>query len=109
MIVCLRAHHPDKIVKQTQHIGQNENDENGKMPIFARPYIAIDKDGDGTADYTVVADVEQSGSYSLLDILKAVDANWAGYESQQQMLKEHYATWKTWNVDWDSVLPNLAK
>lgn len=87
----------------------DENDENGRMPIFARPYIAIDKDGDGTADYTVVADTEQSGSYSLLDILRAVDANWAGYESQQQALKEHYATWKTWNVDWDSMLPNLAK
>lgn len=87
----------------------DENDENGRMPIFARPYIAIDKDGDGTADYTVVADTEQSGSYSLLDILKAVDANWAGYESQQQALKEHYATWKTWNVDWDSMLPNFAK
>lgn len=86
----------------------DDNDENGKMPIYARPYAAIDKDGDGQVDYTVVADEDQSGDYSLLDILTLVNDNWVAYETRHELLRETYAKWKTWGINWDDALPNFA-
>ena len=85
------------------------NDANGKKPVYARPYIAVDGDGDFAADYTVVSNATESGGYSLLDILKLVNANWSAYATQQEMLKECYNTWKNWNINWDSDLSNFAK
>ena len=86
-----------------------ENDANGKTPIYARPYVAIDKDGDGDADYTVVAGLTESGDYSLLDVLKAIDGSWASFEPQQETLKNRYNQWKNWNINWDLDLPNFVK
>lgn len=96
-----------------------ENDADGQMPIYANPYVAIDKDGDNKADYSAVADTVNGGrttqsasfsgiAYSLLDILKLVNSNWNVYAEQQDMLKGYYTTWKTWGIDWDKDLPNFV-
>ena len=56
-----------------------------------------------------MSNATESGGYSLLDILKLVNADWSEYATQQEMPKEYYNTWKSWNINWDSELSNFAE
>ena len=92
-----------------------KNAQRGQMPIYANAYLVID-------GQTLVADNENTGksvaaedfsgvAYSLLDVMEAIDANWADYVAQGQAdtVKEFYQTWAQYGMDvWADLLPNIA-
>lgn len=74
-----------------------DNAQNGKIKIYANPYIQLDADGDGEAD-VIVGDTENVGkkagnAWSLYDVLEQIDNNWVAYPDQQDAANSFYNIW----------------
>ena len=72
-----------------------KNAEYGKMKIYANAYIQLNLDG---AAELLVADNENVGkqagtAWSLYDVLKAIDQNWADYADDQENIKAFFEQW----------------
>lgn len=81
--------------------GQKRNAQRGETKIYANAYMVIDGE-------TLVA---EGDAYSLLDVLKAIDGNWASYEASGEAtaVKSFYQVWKDKGMgSWAAELPNIA-
>lgn len=81
---------------------QKKNAQRGEMKIYANAYLVLDGE-------TLVA---EGDGYSLLDVLKAIDNNWASYEASGEAaaVKTFYQAWQDKGISaWAEQLPNIAK
>jgi len=81
--------------------GQKRNAQRGETKIYANAYMVIDGE-------TLVA---EGDAYSLLDVLKAIDNNWASYEASGEAaaVKSFYQVWQNKGMgEWAEQLPNIA-
>jgi len=98
-----------------------ENVAYGEAKIGATPYINVDTDGDGMsdADPYVIANLDNEvykanagvtyAAWSLFDVLKAINDDWASYESAQGQVQKFYNDWANYGMsDWAADLANIA-
>lgn len=98
-----------------------ENVAYGEAKIGATPYINVDTDGDGMsdADPYVIANLDNEvykanagvtyAAWSLFDVLKAINDDWASYESAWGQVQEFYDDWANYGMsDWAADLANIA-
>ena len=84
-------------------LSPEKNARRGEMKIYANPYLKLQ---DGT-----VLMAQEGAAYSLLDVMEAIEANWADYVSQGKAdtVKEFYQTWASCGMDtWKEKLSNIA-
>ena len=84
-------------------LSPEKNARRGEMKIYANPYLKLQ---DGT-----VLMAQEGAAYSLLDVMEAIEANWADYVAQGKAdtVKEFYQTWASCGMDtWKEKLPNIA-
>lgn len=85
--------------------GCDDNVSRGEMPIYANAYIIIDGVNEGQPLMAA-----NGVAYSLLDVLKAIDTNWAKYveAGQDGAIKTFYGDWadkgmSTWADRFDNI------
>lgn len=95
---------------------QRNNAARGQMPIYANAYLVVDGKtlvaDSANANRKITDEAFTGVAYSLLDTLKAMDANWEEYvrSGEAEAVREFYNTWAQFGMNaWADQLSNIAQ